>query len=354
MFRITTIAAAALALSIAGICQAGDEDKTLTIGDKAPGIDITHWLKGEKIDEFEKDKVYVLEFWATWCPPCVAAMPHLSELQEKYRDYDVTFIGVSDEPLQTVFDFMFKEYKGDGKIHNDRTHYTLTTDPDESVKNDFFRAAGQTGIPCTFIIGKSGLIEYIGHPMMMDDALDAVVRDEWDRETFKVGYEEEMKPRRIQSKAFQAMRDEEWDKALGHFDEMIKLDPDDLNARMYKFDLLLTKKKDYEAAYGYAGKLIKKYADNPYVLNNIAWTIVDTEGLEVRNLELALKAAKGCNKQTEFENAAYLDTFARVYYEMGDLKKAIGWQEKAAEVAGDDEMGEGIREVLEKYREEAK
>ncbi len=354
MIRIATIASAALALSIAGVCPAGDDDKTLTIGDKAPGIDITHWLKGEKIDEFEKDKIYVLEFWATWCPPCISAMPHLSELQEKYLDYDVTFIGVSDEPLQTVVEFLFKEYKGDSKIHNDRTQYTLTTDPDESVMKDFFRAAGRTGIPCTFIIGKSGLIEYIGHPMMMDKALEAVVHDEWDREAFKVGYEEEMKPARIQSKISQAISDENWDKALGHFDEMLKLDPDNLNARMYKFDMLLTKMKDYEAAYNYAGKLTKKYADNPNVLNSIAWTIADTEGLEVRNLELALKAAKGCNKLTEFETPAYLDTLARVYYEMGNLTKAIGWQEKAAELAGDDRMGEGIRETLEKYREEAK
>lgn len=354
MFRITTIAAAALALSAAGVCQAGDEDKPLTIGDKAPGIDITHWLKGEQVDAFEKDKVYVLEFWATWCAPCIAAMPHLSELQEKYLDYDVTFISVSDEPLQTVFEFMFKEYKGDGKIHNDRTQYTLTTDPDESVKNDFFRAAGQTGIPCSFIIGKSGLIEYIGHPMAMDKALEAVVRGEWDREAFKIDYEEGMKLTRIQSKAFQAMSDEKWDKALGHFDELIKLDPDNINAKMYKFDLLLTKKKDYEAAYGYAGKLVEKYADNPYMLNNIAWTIADTEGLEVRNLELALGASKVSNKLTEFANAAYLDTLARVHYEMGDLTKAIGWQEKAAEAADDDKMGEGIRETLEKYRKEAK
>ena len=105
--------------------------KTLTIGDKAPAIDIAHWIKGKKIEEFEADKVYVIEFWATWCGPCVASMPHLSELQKKYADYDVKFISVSDEDLQTVVSFLFKENKKDGKIHNDRTHYTLATDPDE-------------------------------------------------------------------------------------------------------------------------------------------------------------------------------------------------------------------------------
>ena len=45
---------------------------------------------------------------------------------------DVTFIGVSDEPLQTVVNFLFKKDRNDDKLHNDRTGYTLTTDPDES------------------------------------------------------------------------------------------------------------------------------------------------------------------------------------------------------------------------------
>ena len=116
--------------------------KTLTIGDKAPAIDIAHWIKGEKVKEFEADKVYVVEFWATWCGPCIASMPHLSELQEKYADYDVKFISVSDEDLQTVVSFLFKENKKDGLIHNDRTNYTLTADPDKSVMTDYFRAPG--------------------------------------------------------------------------------------------------------------------------------------------------------------------------------------------------------------------
>ena len=58
-------------------------------------------------------------------------MPHLSKLQEQYTDYDVTFIGVSDEDLQTVISFLFKEDKKDGVIQNERTRYTLTTDPDQ-------------------------------------------------------------------------------------------------------------------------------------------------------------------------------------------------------------------------------
>src|SRR5262245_45990939 len=67
---------------------------TLKIGDKAPALAIDKWVKGTPVKAFEPGKTYVVEFWATWCGPCVATMPHISELQSKYKD-KVTFIGVN-------------------------------------------------------------------------------------------------------------------------------------------------------------------------------------------------------------------------------------------------------------------
>ena len=68
--------------------------KKLSVGDKAPPLSIEKWVKGDEVTGFEKGKVYVVEFWATWCGPCVASMPHLSALQKEYKDR-VTIIGVT-------------------------------------------------------------------------------------------------------------------------------------------------------------------------------------------------------------------------------------------------------------------
>ncbi len=166
-------------------------DRELSIGSKAPPLEIEHWIQDgngffKPVTKFADGKVYVVEFWATWCGPCIMSMPHLAELQNKYRGQGVQIISVSDETADEVNDLMPQEHQQAGKTFAEITSaYSLTTDPDRSVHKDYMEASGQQGIPTSFIVGKSGLIEWIGHPMEMDEPLEAVVNDSWDREKFK-------------------------------------------------------------------------------------------------------------------------------------------------------------------------
>src|SRR5687768_4785612 len=68
---------------------------SLKVGDPAPKLQVDKWVKGEPIKELEKGKVYVLECWATWCGPCVQAIPHVTELQKKYKDKGLVVIGMN-------------------------------------------------------------------------------------------------------------------------------------------------------------------------------------------------------------------------------------------------------------------
>src|SRR3954468_5703604 len=80
---------------LAFLVESSFADPTIKLGEKAPKLSIEEFLKGEKIEKFEDGKVYVLDFWATWCPPCIKSIPHLSELQKKFKD-KVVIIGIAN------------------------------------------------------------------------------------------------------------------------------------------------------------------------------------------------------------------------------------------------------------------
>ena len=190
----------------------------LTIGSKAPLPEISDFIRGEKPTFFEPGKVYVLEFWATWCGPCRQGMPHLTKVAEEMKPKGVVVVGISDEKPDTVRSFLEKdEWK-------QKARYILATDPDRSTQRDYMEAAGQNGIPTAFIV-KEGVVQWIGHPMEMDEPLAKIVAGTWDPKAAKQGFEDEaaeqMKVMAKQNAMTKAMESKDWDKALGMLDAEI-------------------------------------------------------------------------------------------------------------------------------------
>ena len=65
----------------------------LKVGDPAPALQVSAWVQGDPVETFEPGKVYLVEFWATWCGPCITAIPHVNALHEKYKDQGLVVIG---------------------------------------------------------------------------------------------------------------------------------------------------------------------------------------------------------------------------------------------------------------------
>ena len=63
-------------------------------GKPMPALEVSGWVNGEVTPEQMKGKIVVLDFYATWCGPCMAAIPHTNELMEKYKEKGVVVLGV--------------------------------------------------------------------------------------------------------------------------------------------------------------------------------------------------------------------------------------------------------------------
>jgi len=330
---------------------------TLAPGDRAPELKPEEWVKGARVDGFEPGKVYVVEFWATWCGPCIAAIPHLTELQKE--NPDAVFIGLAgsertpkgaegDERLSKVRDFV----SGKGDVMGYRVAFT----PERKISTEWMTAAGQNGIPCTFLVGKDGSIEWIGHPMGLDEPLSRVVAGTWDREAEATRAKDAAAARRKNAEALRALSEaraaKDWDKALSIFDQLIIELPKNPQAHMDRYQLLAGVANKPEIAAANRTALLELINDSPAALNQIAWFIVDDSTVQTRDLDFALRCSERANELAESNDPAILDTLARVWWEKGDRAKAVEFQQRAVRELGSDEtkMAKEIREALERYK----
>ena len=97
-----------------------------------------------------RGKIVLLDFWATWCPPCRRELPSIEKLNLAYKDKDVVVLGINDEEAGTVKGFLRKN------------EYTLTTLMDS--KRAVHKMYGARAIPTVIVIDRNGVIKahYVG------------------------------------------------------------------------------------------------------------------------------------------------------------------------------------------------
>jgi thiol-disulfide isomerase/thioredoxin len=113
---------------------------------------------------FNKNKIYIVELWATWCVPCIAAMPHLNELNNKFKDKNVIFIAqdVMEDNREKVLAFV--KQKADALSFSVAFGGAQGTDFDLK----WIKAAGVDAIPQTFII-QNNILVWQTHPGMLNE-----------------------------------------------------------------------------------------------------------------------------------------------------------------------------------------
>jgi thiol-disulfide isomerase/thioredoxin len=338
--------------------------QTLKVGDAAPAIEVKEFVKGSPVSGLQKGKLYVVEFWATWCGPCRVSIPHLTELQKKYPD--ITFIGVS------VWERDAKGVKPFVQEMGDKMAYTVAMDDvpagasgnEGKMAKNWMEAAGQHGIPTAFVINRDGKIAWIGHPMRLDEPLPKVVAGTWDERAaaaqFQKDQAEQQKMAELRDKLVKAQQSGDPNQMVAVLDQAIADNPGlETSLGIQKYQLMAKQGKDPAKTAAYGTRLVDTVLkDNPQMLNEFAWLIVAPGQAKpnASSLKLALKAAQRADTLAQGKDAAIADTLAKAYFDNGNAAKALEAQERAVRLAKGTpvENDQGVKDRLEQYRKAVK
>ena len=340
-------------LTVAGLLLTASARAALTIGDPAPKLTTGKFVQGDPVTAFDPNHVYIVEFWATWCGPCRASIPHLNELYEKFKDQGLIAIGqdVWEDNEAGVAPFVTKM--------GDQMTYRVALDdktqiPKGAMAVAWMDAADQHGIPTAFIVDKHGHIAWIGHPMSLTESvLTEILADKFDSAAYAKDFTKQQAQNKqrneINQKLRTALHAKDWDAADAAVTQLEATFPE---SSRYQFGTtrlqILLGRKDYDGAYQLATTLGEK--DVPSFQNAIAWTLATTEGVDQRGLALAEKLIRHANQSSGNKDPQYLDTLARIQFMNGQTNAAVATEQQAVDLAPD-EMKDYLKKFLTDYQQ---
>ena len=339
----------------------------LKIGDPAPATRPETMLQGEAVKDFQKGEVYVFECWASWCGPCIAAIPHLNELHKQMGKKGVVITGVNvweserdAASAQRAKDFL--------KSQGDKMSYRVALGGKAFIK-DWLEAAEVNGIPHAFVVA-DGKIAWTGHPAqltaeMLGDILtgtplaaappvaDKIPQRRLSKPAVPAGTapnDPEMAAAQAKLDALsEAMRARDWDAAEKALPAAAGVLPkqegqelrDSIEAQIG------LARGDPAKFYAQLQKVADEEFDDPEALNEIAWRLLTMKAFAQKpNLVLAEKCAVQSVKLTREEHPDKLDTLARLRWLQGKKEEAIRLQIKSVDKAEAGPMREALQKTL--------
>lgn len=138
----------------------------LKVGEKAPEIVITNWIKNVPKSTDLKGKFIVIDFWATWCAPCLESMPHMNNLVNKYKSQsNLVFLAMTDEKVDKV-NWLLKRIPFSAAVVTDTTRQT----------SENFSVSS---IPFCVVIDDKNIVRWTGHSAdLTNETIDKIMEGE--------------------------------------------------------------------------------------------------------------------------------------------------------------------------------
>jgi peroxiredoxin len=380
------------------------------LGEPAPPLQVSEWVRGQPVDiaAGRSNTVYVVEFWATWCPPCLENIPHLAELQQEFKASNVVVVGISDEDDPTVRRFVTRR--------GTNMTYHVAVDEDGKTVAAYLGDSAQSYIPVAFVVDKEGRIAWkgMGFPMVnLERTVKEILAGNFNIER---GQKRESARQTLSDFVQQAsMVDDEkvlagkaaelealdkevggiipgktlhatellnsikFQNAVNAYQKAIMFNKDEAEVERLDKEIQASAPADFDMA-GFKERVsFLKTFDNYYfavtgqgntdqipaltkklsetnvkdarLLDKLAWVILTDEHIKTRDAHLAARFAKTAVDVSGGNDVVLLDTYARALFDTGKTADAVIWEKKALELAENDAMRNEIANTLKKYEQ---
>ena len=131
-------------IAILGLTSCYSGSRPPRIGTKAPDFSVTDADRTVKLSDY-RGQVVVLNFWASWCPPCVEETPSLVQMQQRLKDKGIVVLSVSEDVDEAAYRRFLKTYNMNG---------VTVRDPAAKTKGLY----GTVMIPETYVIDRNGIL----------------------------------------------------------------------------------------------------------------------------------------------------------------------------------------------------
>lgn len=323
------------------------------IGDPVPPLQ-GDWLKGSTRAGFEKGKIYVLDFWATWCGACMISMPKFSEIARAQKD-KADFIAVNIWENKDVSREKLKEFIRVQKSSMDSAVIADVQDGDPKkregpISREWLRSANINSIPTVMIVDREGRLAWIGRVEGLTEAIDAIHNGDWNLVSARAEYEQQATASR--ARLTKSLDDNQ---KLSDTLELSKSDPaaalkvlDELIAKapyrhfyMDQYRIAILMRLDEEQGVEAARTFMKKQSNSPETLETMSGWISSIDGLKAGGpaYTLALRWSEASLNKKSYREPGSRDprvqtlmTHAAALWRNGRSEEAAAEQEKAVAI----------------------